>query len=270
MPNVSTKSNKMSNKKVLRKDLIGGEFTTIQLSILYDKRITPTAFRVLCTILSDKDNYKLTQGLIIKRFGIHKDTVKSAFENLEDCGYLRRTDKPRGHFYLISEFGNLSTESKVTQAEEQSIPTPNETSLKDKIKKNNDLFIKYSDEVSQYLELAGVYEAYEELYIKYISYDDLLDFYAFKRDFSKVLLRKKKEIFNECLEVTAKIGDRVAKKAVTEYKKWLKQQVFETNHLNFNHHQKWTYIKQQNQIFKTDLETATRDQLEETYYDGDY
>lgn len=256
----------MSNKRVIRKDRIGGEFTTVQLSILHDKRITSNAFRVLYSILSDKDSYKLTQKLIIKRFGFHKDTVKSAFENLEDCGYMRRVDQPRGHFYIISEFGNLNTDSGEAKVVEQSEPTSNDSTLKEKIKKNTALFIAYSEEINQYLQLPNVMEIYNELYKKHISYDDLLDFYAFKREFSKVITKKKKEIFEECMEITSKIGDRVAKKAVTEYKKWLKHQVFETNKLDFKHQKKWTHIKQQNQVFKTDYETSRQDEAED--YNG--
>ena len=57
--------------KMLSKKLENGKFTTIHNSILFDTRLTPTAFRLMTAILSDSDTqFNLSQTLYCKRLGI--------------------------------------------------------------------------------------------------------------------------------------------------------------------------------------------------------
>ena len=112
----------MKNKNVIRKKLENGKFTTIHNSILFDTRLTPTAFRLMTAILSDSDTqFNLSQTLYCKRLGIAKQTFFNAVANLEKCGYLRKTltGVKNTYNYTLSEFGNLnktadSNESNVT------------------------------------------------------------------------------------------------------------------------------------------------------------
>ncbi|WP_290840786.1 helix-turn-helix domain-containing protein [Flavobacterium sp.] len=110
----------MTNKKVIRKSNEHGKFTTVHNSILFDTRLTPMAFRILTIILSDADHFNLTRELIVNRLGIDKKTVQAAFKNLENAGYMRRTQLNRGYFYTISDFGNLNvdTSSEIPQVAE--------------------------------------------------------------------------------------------------------------------------------------------------------
>lgn len=109
----------MKNKTVIRRPNKPGEFTTIHNSILLDTRLSALELRILIIILSDADNFNLTQNLILNRLGIEKKTLQKAFKGLESCGYLRRTVLPRGHYYTISEYGNLIKKDETTPEEIQ-------------------------------------------------------------------------------------------------------------------------------------------------------
>ena len=99
----------MKNKKVIRRPNISGDFTTVHHSILFDTRLSPTALRVLMVILSDADTFNVTQELLINRLKCNKKTIQLAFRNLEEVGYLKRKKLPKGHFYIVSEYGNLTS-----------------------------------------------------------------------------------------------------------------------------------------------------------------
>ena len=118
----------MTNKTVIRKKNKSGEFTTIHNSILNDSRLSATALRLLLSILSDSDTFRLSQSLYKKRLGMNENrTFLRAIANLEECGYLKKTEVGKGVFipnikkansdkkvfhYTISEYGNLKSETK--------------------------------------------------------------------------------------------------------------------------------------------------------------
>lgn len=254
----------MKNKKVIRKVPKAGEFTTTQHSVLYDKRLSSTAYRILTSILADKDDYKLTQGLIVKRFGYHKDTVKSAFENMEDCGYLRRKELKRGHYYTVSEYGNLNKDKSTTPSE----PTSGTT--------NDDRYLEYETKLNDYIEKQGDYmqithikEKVMDILRKYLVDGKLTSYHDPKNDIEKLITKEKQTIYKECMEITNKIDKHTSKKAITEYSNWLKDLIFEKNNLQFNHKSMWLKKKAKHRHYKTDHETMMRDLAEERYYDGD-
>jgi DNA-binding transcriptional regulator YhcF (GntR family) len=104
---------KMTNKKVIRITNQAGKFTTIHHSILFDQRLSPMALKVLIVILSDADTFNLSRESLVNRLKVDKKTIQLAFKNLEQAGYIARTELKRGHFYNISEFGNLNTNEKI-------------------------------------------------------------------------------------------------------------------------------------------------------------
>lgn len=97
----------------------------------------------------------------------------------------------------------------------------------------------------------------------------LTSWYELKKELDKLMSKEKKAVFEECMKVTSKINQHTSKKAITEYKNWLKDLVFEKNDLRFDHEKKWLRIKGKHYKFKTDSETAAWDAAEERYYDGD-
>lgn len=108
----------MQNKTVIRKENKPGHFTTIHHSILLDKRLKSNDKIVLILILSDADTFNLTQQSLINRLDLEKTAIKTVMKNLEKFGYLRRKEKKRGHYYTISEYGNLSSSTEIEEIPE--------------------------------------------------------------------------------------------------------------------------------------------------------
>ena len=111
------------NKKVIRKEIVKGEFTTINYSILRDKRLTPNAKLLLIEILSDKDDFKFSEQLYMNRMGISKSVLYNALNNLKEVGYLKSTKIGDTHynFYTISQFANLNNKDEHLIEDESSI-----------------------------------------------------------------------------------------------------------------------------------------------------
>lgn len=108
----------MQNKTVIRKENKPGHFTTIHHSILLDQRLSSNDKVVLILILSDADTFNLTQQSLINRLDLKKTAIKTVMKNLEKFGYLKRKDLKRGHYYTISEFGNLSPSPEIEETQE--------------------------------------------------------------------------------------------------------------------------------------------------------
>lgn len=134
----------MKNKTVIRKDLKTGEFTTIHHSILNDSRLTPIAFKLLVSILSDNDdNFKLSRAVYIKRLGISEGTFDNALNLLIECGYVKKSPTKIKNVlhYTVSEYGNLINENKKEKLPTKKIFELNENDylLIDKIANDNNI-----------------------------------------------------------------------------------------------------------------------------------
>lgn len=119
----------MNNKKVIRRKNENGKFTTIHTSIINDNRLTSNSLRLLISVLSDNDEtFNLSQQTYCNRFNWDKRIFFKAISNLEECGYLRKTEidseksipklKKAGsnkkiYLYTISEYGNLKKEDPI-------------------------------------------------------------------------------------------------------------------------------------------------------------
>lgn len=254
---------KKSNKKVIRKELEKGKFTTVHHSILYDKRLTPTAFRILVSILSDSDTkFNITQNLIVNRFGLHKNTVNAAFRNLEECGYLRRSALHKGHFYTISEYGNLKkVEDNHCLEESPSQPISSLPTIYEKIenylKENVKLIV--NEEFSEFI-MRTINENENK--------DGTYDFSEIRKKLDKKKNALKKKEFKRMFKLTENLSKHYSKKAITVYKDWLNKELYENNTIPANYREKWLQIKRSHYSYKTDYETAARDQAEQDYYDN--
>ena len=110
------------NKTIIRKPRANGRFTQVPTSIITDNDLKPNAFRILLSMLSDSDDFNISYALLENRHELSNGTVKAAMNNLEECGYLRRTETitKRGFYYTISEYKNLNKElTKNKTAEER-------------------------------------------------------------------------------------------------------------------------------------------------------
>jgi hypothetical protein len=112
----------MNNKKIRTKKK-SGSFITIDTKIISDKNLSSNAKILLISILSDSDNFEVSQSLYCKRLGWEKNQFTRAIEQLEKYGYVKRTklDSDRAiagklkkgsnrvlYFYTVSEYGNLT------------------------------------------------------------------------------------------------------------------------------------------------------------------
>ncbi len=262
----------MKNKHVTRKPNVKGEFTTIHHSILNDKRITPIAFRVLVSILSDADHFNLTHQLLLNRLGIAENTLRKALKNLEQCGYLRtKPQKYKGNFYTISEFGNLKPELTETieapaQAELQPEVIQNTPVEEKEPNPEEKLFEQYISSIGQFT--SSDTKIFDEI-MKLINLHGS-DFHAFKSDADKVITKRKKERYSHYKTLIELKPANITPKAIKAYTDWLKNEIFNKNNINLNADSMWIQIKSRNFKPKVDFETEYADKMEEMRADGDY
>lgn len=257
-----------NNKKVIRRDLEKSQFTIVHHSILYDKRLSPNALRILISLLADAENFNASYKLLENRFDISNKTVKAAFKNLEECGYVKRTKLARGFHYTISEFGNLNPTK--TEVEETPKIKEEDTQLEEKIQKQQDLLQEYFDKNKSYVAYDSIYNSLISLASLHTDSSGLVDFYTFRNKAEKELNSIKKELFKSSMTFTNKRSACISKKADKQYKEWLKEEIYTKNNIptEYECKNKWKHIKLRNQEFKTDYETAMQDKAEEDYYDN--
>jgi len=258
-----------TNKTIIKKDLKTSKFTTVHHSMLYDKRLSPNALRVLISLLADADDFNASYKLFENRFGISNKTVRAAFKNLEECGYVKLTKLKRGHYYTISEYGNLNTEANNDSTTEVQSSTE-ENKFQKQIDKNNTLLQDYLLSISSFLEYDVIHDTVIDNVSSHTDTSGVLDFYAFKNQTEKLLKDIKGNRYKSLMEFTNKRSSVISKKADKSYKEWLKEELYTNNRIPTDAEckKKWTYIKARNQVFKTDFETAAHDRAEEEYYDN--
>lgn len=258
-----------TNKTIIRKDTITSKFTTVHHSILYDKRLSPNALRILISLLADADSFKISYKLFENRFGISNKTVRAAFNNLEDCGYVKRTELKRGFHYTVSEYGNLNPEVKNDSSTEVKTLVE-DNKHQELIDKNETLLQDYLVTISSFLEYDAIYDIVVDSIALHTDTNKVLDFYAFRNQTEKLLKGVKSNLYKSLLEFTNKRSSVISKNADKLYKEWLKLELYTNNRIptEAECQKKWMYIKTRNQVFKTDFETAQYDKAEEEYYDN--
>ncbi|WP_264521754.1 MarR family transcriptional regulator [Flavobacterium sp. N1994] len=251
----------MKNKTVIRKANVNGQFTTVHNSILRDKRLSPNGFRLLVNILSDSDeNFKLSPTVYCNRLDITKSTFFKAISNLEECGYIKREesklDKSKNH-YTVSEYGNL---------------TPNQN----EVTKNNSISTNKQEVVESQSTLPEGMT--QEFYDYMLTLVNLMDYKEFERLLinewlgdlgisTKAELEKKVKaylvgVYSEYLGFA--MNPDKHPKALEEYKKWLKKEIFTNHNLSINARSKWSYLSliKHKKPHKTDFETEMGDYYE--------
>ena len=258
----------INNKKLIKRELEKSKFTTVQLNILHDKRLSPNGLRILISLLSDSENFNVSYKLFENRFGISNKTVRAAFNNLEACGYVKRTKLKRGFHYTISEFGNLKPAEIKDSSTEVDVNIDN--TLQEQIDKSRGLLNEYLTSISSFLEHDTIYNTVIDNVCTHTDSNNVLDFYAFRNQTEKFLKDVKSSLYKALMDYTNKRSANISKKADVEYKEWLKAELYTTNKIPSDAEckKKWTYIKMRHQVFKTDYETAAYDKAEEDYYDN--
>ncbi len=120
----------MKNVKKIRSEKKAGNFFSASTKILLDTNLNFNSLRLLISILNDSDDFNISETVYCNRLNMKKTTYYDAIKNLEQNGYLKRTEikgkvapiKGKGgkkanstkkmYFYTVSEYGNLNTKTE--------------------------------------------------------------------------------------------------------------------------------------------------------------
>jgi DNA-binding MarR family transcriptional regulator len=274
----------MTNKTVIRKKNEVGKFTTIHHSILLDTRLSSTAFRLLTMILSDSDTeFNLSQTLYCNRLDVTKQTFFTAIDNLEENGYLRKTEldpentkksKKKLFSYTISEFGNLNTKEKKKEVTEKTIKKKESihesTQIQTKIVEKTIVLNEVAQELPQpQLEIDEDLNAYLLSIAKLLDFDEVYNSIMAKINNNLSIEEIKKWVekylvlvFKEKLLSIENTKDHP--NAFKEFKTWLKTEIFENFNLEADVESKWKSLRlfKYGKKFTTDYETKMGDYYE--------
>ncbi|RXR17353.1 hypothetical protein EQG63_11230 [Flavobacterium amnicola] len=249
----------MKNKKVIRKKNESGKFTTINLSVLNDTRLSTTARLLLISILSDSDEFTLSQELYKKRLGIGQSAYLNAISNLEEFGYLRKTGLendvsiPKNkkadsnktiYFYTISEYGNLGKEApKIETQETKANNQPAIKVIPETIEQPTIQEPVVSYELAEYLQkTANVYLSNDDLSSKLVSE---IETTASIKNVKKLIDTELIRVYNETFDSIRHLIKPNSEKSVKEFKQWLKKEIFENFNIHFKNQtprSKWAHI----------------------------
>lgn len=267
----------MKNKKVIRKKNESGKFTTINLSVLNDTRLSTTARLLLISILSDSDEFSMSQELYKKRLGIGQSAYLNAISNLEEFGYLKKTEIENNvsipkvkkadsnktiYFYTISEFGNLSKEAPIVETEANYQPVldviPEEVNQAIPQEPIADELVKYL------LETENIYIDNLELSEKLRA--EIQTSHSIK-NVKKLIETELIRVYNEKLDLITHSIKPNSEKSLKEFKQWLKNEVFENYNVNIENQSvrsKWSHISliKNKKKYVTDYETKMSDYYE--------
>lgn len=270
----------MKNKKVIRKKHESGKFTTINLSVLNDTRLSTTARLLLISILSDSDEFTLSQELYKKRLGIGQSAYLNAISNLEEFGYLRKTSIENDvsipkikkadstktvYFYTISEYGNLNNEVPTVENHENEQPNQSTIEVIPEVANQPVPQEPIVDELVEYLlKTENVYLGNEDLFEKL---DTEIKTTRSLKNVKKLIETELIRVYNEAFEsISHKIKPN-SEKSVKEFKQWLKNEIFENYNIHFENQSvksKWAHISliKNKKKYTTDFETKMSDYYE--------
>ncbi|MFD0963234.1 hypothetical protein [Pseudofulvibacter geojedonensis] len=265
-----------TNKEVYTYANEKGNFSTIKNTILYDKNLTALAKTIFMSIINDSIDYYVSQGLLMTRFGETRYKIRKGLENLEEHGYLKRilnkkiekNCKFKGHYYILSEFGNLNKSNRDSSKDIEILVIENPVT-----KEQNELeFLEYLNELGEYIEID---ELNQKFYLEMDKHTEglITNFKEIRKVMVPVLKKEKRKIYKNLLSVTEKKAPNYSKKAQTKFEEYLKKLVFDKNEIPERKtvSSKWLafqceYPAKQ----KIDHETMVQDRMSEAMADGDY
>jgi DNA-binding Lrp family transcriptional regulator len=120
----------MKNVKKIRSEKKAGNFFSASTKILLDNKLTDGSLRLLINILNDSDDFNISETVYCNRLNITKKTFHNRMQNLEEAGYIKRTEidgkvapingkegkkansTKKMYFYTVCEYGNLNTKTE--------------------------------------------------------------------------------------------------------------------------------------------------------------
>lgn len=96
------------------------DFTILSNAVCQDSRLSPRALGVLVRILSRPDDWRTTSDLLAADFGVGRDSIRSAMNELREAGYmqLHKVQNESGHwstFWTVHEEPEEAIEDNVAQ-----------------------------------------------------------------------------------------------------------------------------------------------------------
>ena len=96
------------------------DFTILSNAVCQDSRLSPRALGVLVRILSRPDDWRTTSDLLAADFGVGRDSIRSAMNELREAGYmqLHKVQNESGHwstFWTVHEEPDEAIEDNVAQ-----------------------------------------------------------------------------------------------------------------------------------------------------------
>ncbi|KJF43095.1 conserved phage C-terminal domain-containing protein [Draconibacterium sediminis] len=102
------------NKKItynrVEKD-VDNPFTRIDNRLLKDKRLTGDEFRLMCLILSNRDNFEFNMDFMRDKCGVGVDKFKVMKRNLKEYGYIESVRNGHKWSWIVNERSTIDGEN---------------------------------------------------------------------------------------------------------------------------------------------------------------
>jgi hypothetical protein len=268
----------MERKTINSTAIIGLDNGFIQTpkNVITNASLTDSAVRLFQLLIDTPSNSKVSLEYYRKMLDWSKNKLANATKSLQDNGFLKIIQQPKGkgngfsYNYIISSFGNLKTESELKTSEEleqiideielqetdvkpKSIESVEETQI------DNEEFDNYIGTLGSVIDYYG--DAYKEEIFSYFENSDI-------KGMKKVTDKYLRQFYND--ELAKVKAPESNKKAFEALKNWLKVEVFEKKNLtklysinNANINAKFLMYKTKYRIERpVDFETQLGDFLE--------
>lgn len=243
-------------------------------NVITNANLTDSAVRLFQLIMDTPSDKRVSLEYYRDLLGWSKNKLANAKKSLEDNGYLKTIQHPKGigngfsYNYVISSFGNLKNEAdvKTTEELEEIIESPESNLIEETPTASNEIEttseIDFDDYLDTLHDLINYYR--EEFIMEAMPFVENRDINGLKRLTSKYL----KQFYNA--EIAKVKNPDSNKKAFEALKDWLKDEVFSKKNLlklytvnNGNINARFLMYKDKYRINRpVDFETEMGDYLE--------
>ena len=268
----------MERKTINSTAIIGLDNGFIQTpkNVITNASLTDSAVRLFQLLIDTPSNSKVSLEYYRKMLDWSKNKLANATKSLQDNGFLKIIQRPKGkgngysYNYIISSFGNLKNESELKTSDEIEQIIDEIQLQETDVKLNNTELVEETpidnDELDNFIETLGdVVDFFGDAYKKEVfPFFDNSDIKGMKKVTDKYL----KQFYND--ELAKVKSPESNKKAFEALKNWLKVEVFEKKNLlklysinNSNINARFLMYKSKYRIDRpVDFETQLGDFLE--------
>ncbi len=248
----------LKNKKVIRKEVKKGEFTTVSNSILHNPNLTINSKMLMIQVLSDSDDkFDFSRTLYMKRLGVTKNTLNKIINELTQQGYMKMTKIGKTHYnhYTFNEFGNMKPKAKGEENDENKTMSASE---REKV-------ITYVKPIVQLFENSEMNKIITDLLTE-ANDGKIIEFYDFKSQCEKLITKVKKKKYKSIIdEMGTKLNSK-PKSFQKIYTDYIKSEIFEKNNLEFDYRNRYYHklssYNAEKSRYNPDPESAAADRLD--------